>query len=357
MENVGDFTVDGNAYYSTTTGISAAGASQGTATALLADVNNVTTVAAGAGVILSTTQVGSYITILNSGANALLVYPPVGGTIDGQATNIPISVPVSQVWSGSAIASLTWETLVAPIYPVANQTTVTYSNGGIATGLSSTAIMPGSLTLGTGSTTLSPLKFISGTLNTTATAGVFEYDGANSYITNDTTSGRGLIPAEQFFYLSATGTNITTIANFFGTTSNISLVSGGHYEIDIYLFFLKTTAGTVTWTLTNSAAPTSMDVYFEMSPATGVITTTTPATGLLTSQLYNGTTAAQTFGPTASLTNGANHYARFKIFLQNNTGTSLKIQAAASAGSITPGIGSRWYCKRVPTSNVGTFAA
>ena len=139
METVGDINCDGNAYYSTTTSISAAGASQGTATAITADVNNVTTVAAGTGIILTTTQTGSYITILNSGANALLVYPPVGGTIDGQATNLPISVPVNQVWSGSAIATLTWETLVSPLYPTTNQTVVGYTAGAVTIGLAQPA--------------------------------------------------------------------------------------------------------------------------------------------------------------------------------------------------------------------------
>ena len=200
-----------------------------------------------------------------------------------------------------------------------------------------------------------PLKFTSGTNLTTPEAGAVEYDGVNTYITNETTSGRGSIPVEQYFLLTAAGSAIgTSSANYFGTTSNISLVSGGYYEIDIYCYFLKTTASTsVTWTFTNTSAPTSMDIHYDFSAASGIVSTAA-ATSLFGDQ-YNLIATAPTV-VTANLTTGANHYAHFKIILLNGTGTSLQIQAKCFSGTMTPGIGSRWYCKRISTSNVGTFA-
>src|ERR1017187_500573 len=207
---------------------------------------------------------------------------------------------------------------------------------------------------GTASANSSPLKFTSGTNLTTPEAGAVEYDGVNTYITNETTSGRGSMPVEQYFLLTAAGSAIGTVsANYFGVTSNISLVSGGYYEIDIYCYFLKTAANTVTWTFTNTSAPTSMDIHYDFSAASGIVSTAA-ATSLFGDQ-YNLIATAPTV-VTASLTSGANHYAHFKIILLNGTGTSLQIQSKCGSGTMTPGIGSRWYCKRISTSNVGKFA-
>jgi hypothetical protein len=225
-------------------------------------------------------------------------------------------------------------------------------NGNVGIGTTSpTAALH--LKAGTATASTAPLKFTSGTKLTTPEAGATEFDGVNTYITNETTSGRGAIPVEQHFLLSATGTAISTIGNYFGTTSNISLVSGGYYEIEIDCYFLKTTAGAVTWTFTNSAAPTAMNLYYDFSPATGIVSA--PAATDLIGDQYDLTTAVST-AVSASLTTGVNHHAHFKIILLNGTGTSLKIQATCGAGTITPGTGSRWYCKRISTSNVGTFA-
>jgi hypothetical protein len=207
---------------------------------------------------------------------------------------------------------------------------------------------------GTALANSSPLKFTPGTNLTTPETGAVEFDGINAYITNETIAGRGAIPVEQHFLLTAVGSTIgTSSANYFGTTSNIPLASGGYYEIDIYCYFLKSTANTVTWTFTNSSAPTSMDIHYDFSASSGIVSTAA-ATSLFGDQ-YNLTVTAPTV-VTASLTSGANHYAHFKIILLNGTGTSLQIQAKCGSGTMTPGIGSRWYCKRISTSNVGTFA-
>jgi len=205
-----------------------------------------------------------------------------------------------------------------------------------------------------GTTAIAPIVLTSGTNLTSAAAGAIEYDGENIYGTTDTTSGRSSIGLYNQFKLTADGSNISSIANFFGGTSNIGLVNNGYYDIEIIMYFKKNTAGTVTSTLTNSAAPTEQNIYFEMSPVGG-ITAPPGAATMLVGQAINNT-AAYSFA-TASLSAGADHYARFRIQLDNGTGTSLKIQATAGAGTITPLAGSIWTARRLNTTNNGTYAA
>jgi hypothetical protein len=75
------------------TGISAAGATQGTATSLTKEINIVSTVASGAGVKLPTAVAGMVINIVNTSANSLLVYPDTNGIINAQAANVAYTLP------------------------------------------------------------------------------------------------------------------------------------------------------------------------------------------------------------------------------------------------------------------------
>lgn len=208
-----------------------------------------------------------------------------------------------------------------------------------------------------GSTTVAPMNIAGGTNLTTIVAGAVENDAINFYLSTNTTDGRARVPAEQTFRLTANGTAFNTISNFFGATSNISLVASAFYEIEIEVYFTKTTAEAVTWTFTNSSAPTSMNIHYEQSPITGIVAPGSTAVGYLSGDIINSTTATQTI-VTGSLTTAVNHYARFKIWLTNGTGSNLKIQASCTTASgITPLRGSRWKCQRIPTGNTGTFAA
>lgn len=215
----------------------------------------------------------------------------------------------------------------------------------------------------TGTASSAPVDFVAGTKLTTPLAGAMEYDGAAVYFTPDTTTGRGFIPTTQTFRLTSAGSAIgNTIANFFGTTSNIPLTANAFYEIDIYMLALRgSTAGTATITLTNSAAPTRMFVDYEQS-FPGSSLTAPPGTSPGT--YYRGTTITTlatysfTTAGTQLAANGT-HYFRFKLLLQNGNGTSLKIQMTAGTGNntMTPQAGSAWFCRRLPDSNTGTFAA
>lgn len=86
------------------TGQSGAGTNQGTATVIPSDFNVFTTVALNTGAILPACgatgnryMLADTIVVVNHGANPLLVYPPVGGSISTLAANASFSVPVGKI--------------------------------------------------------------------------------------------------------------------------------------------------------------------------------------------------------------------------------------------------------------------
>ena len=83
-------------------GLAAAGTTQATALLLPAQINRVTNVPAGAGVMLPPASLGAQITIYASGANTLRVYGSGSDTIDGAAaaTGVPMSVGKSATFTG-----------------------------------------------------------------------------------------------------------------------------------------------------------------------------------------------------------------------------------------------------------------
>lgn len=76
----------------------AAGTTQATAAAITSDITVFTTVALNAGAILpaATAAGADDFFVVNAGANALAVYPPVGGKINAGATNAAVSIPVGK---------------------------------------------------------------------------------------------------------------------------------------------------------------------------------------------------------------------------------------------------------------------
>lgn len=80
----------------TVSGLTAAGTVQGNALQIVSSSSIFGTVAAGTGAILPSAHgKGKYI-IVNGGANALLVYPAVGETINNGAANASISIPTTK---------------------------------------------------------------------------------------------------------------------------------------------------------------------------------------------------------------------------------------------------------------------
>ena len=72
--------------------LTATGSTQGGGLPLGADTNRFTTVAANTGAILPAMNPGDSIEVINVGANALKLYPPVGGQINGLGANAAYSI-------------------------------------------------------------------------------------------------------------------------------------------------------------------------------------------------------------------------------------------------------------------------
>lgn len=72
-------------------GLTATGTTQGTAYPLTVDDSVFTTVPVGSGVILR--AIAGFQRVLNRGANPQKVYPPVGGTIEGNGVNTAVPIP------------------------------------------------------------------------------------------------------------------------------------------------------------------------------------------------------------------------------------------------------------------------
>jgi hypothetical protein len=113
--NISTANVIASGYYirSVGTGISAAGSTQGTATAITKEMNVVSTVASGAGVVLPTAVAGMVINITNTTANSLLVYPATSAAINTGATNAAYSQPAGATLQFIAPTTTQWYTVGA----------------------------------------------------------------------------------------------------------------------------------------------------------------------------------------------------------------------------------------------------
>jgi hypothetical protein len=76
----------------TANNLTATGTVQGNALPLPADLCKFTTVAAGTGAIIPAANPGDGGSVFNGGAQALLLYPPVGGKVNALGTNAGYSV-------------------------------------------------------------------------------------------------------------------------------------------------------------------------------------------------------------------------------------------------------------------------
>lgn len=106
-------TVSGYRIRSVGTGISAAGTVQGDATAITKEMNVVSTVASGAGVVLPTAVAGMAITITNTSANSLLVYPATNGIINSLSANAAFTQPAGATLQFIAPTTTQWYTVGA----------------------------------------------------------------------------------------------------------------------------------------------------------------------------------------------------------------------------------------------------
>lgn len=105
--NPADFTLIGG--QSSQEGISGAGANQATATQLTTQMSSVDTVAAGTGVKTDAATTNQTRTIINNGANDLLVYPKVGEQFYGFAVNAPITLTPGGILKIFSFANTIWK--------------------------------------------------------------------------------------------------------------------------------------------------------------------------------------------------------------------------------------------------------
>lgn len=227
-------------------------------------------------------------------------------------------------------------------------------SGGLAVASGGVTVSSGSISMAAGTTTIPPLQFNAGTLVTSPVAGAFEYDGNAFYSTDDVTCGRGFIASPHYFRLTSDVTAFgPTIGNFFGATSGLTLDPSTFFELEADLYFTKTTAGTVTFTLTFSNAPINANANYVGSQATGVGAVGAP----VTAAIIKSTSTAVALPITASLTSAANHQYTIRGMFQTNatTGGTINIQITSSAGTVTPLTGSYYKLTRLPAANSGAF--
>jgi hypothetical protein len=225
-------------------------------------------------------------------------------------------------------------------------------NVGIKTVNDNTAIVQ----IGAGTATVAPLEFINGTLMTTPDGGSMEFDGNNLSFTNDATSLRGYVPATNLFRLTANGAAIGAgIANFFGANSAISVAANADYALEAYCYFTKTTAGTVTVTLTSSQAPLNINGTVDYGAAAGG-----NATGAANRiSLFASASTAAAFGASASLTTAVNHAFIIRAIIETHATNAgnIRINFTSSAGTVTPLRGSYYKLTKLPPGNSGNFVA
>jgi len=96
-----------------TTNISANGTTQGTATGLTTEINIVSAVNSGTGVILPAAVAGTVVYITNNSANSLLVYPQINGIINSQAANTAFTQGANATLQYMAPTTSQWYTIGA----------------------------------------------------------------------------------------------------------------------------------------------------------------------------------------------------------------------------------------------------
>jgi hypothetical protein len=97
-------------------GLSAAGANQAAATAVVNDISVYSTVGSGTGVRLPAQNAASmsalagdiYVIVNSQGTNALLVYPPVGGNISNAGVNTAVSIPANKTGDFYCLGNNIW---------------------------------------------------------------------------------------------------------------------------------------------------------------------------------------------------------------------------------------------------------
>lgn len=182
--------------------------------------------------------------------------------------------------------------------------------------------------------------------------GTIQINTNTLYVTTDTRPGRAFVPVINYRFLEANATtSISTAAlPFMGNSKGITLSANSAYELEWETYFLKTTAGTVTFAIRFGAAPQLVNAGY----IGGIANTPGPAN---TGAVLSGTVDPVTLPTTPSLGNNTLQRFNIKAFIITNQTTSANcyLQALTSAGTITPRIGSYMKITELPRNETGTF--
>lgn len=203
-----------------------------------------------------------------------------------------------------------------------------------------------------GTLTKAPIRFTSGSLLTTPTAGAFEYDGGQFFLTNsDTTNGKKYVEALSRYQVTVNNTAITnsTIVDIFPATSSYPTLAGAYYEIEYNMYWVRaTTAGAHTYTLVSTSA-------WQYAALSGIGLQNSGTTG----QSINNVTATSLALPaTPSQAIGNHrHTVRAYVFTNATTAGNIRLRVTSSTNGITLQRGSFYTVRRLPATSIGTFVA
>jgi hypothetical protein len=365
---------------STNAAVSAAGTTQGTGTAITSDRSVVTTVAAASGVVLPTAVAGRTVVIVNKGANALRVYPAVGGAVDALGTNNPVTVAVDGWLEFNATSATQWYSSANGVVNASaisgtlavsqggTGATATTGSGSNVLGTSPTLTTPvidaisasgvaatptlwgnvttGSITIGggvttgtiniaTGSDTAKIVNVGTGSTTTTLNGNVrlnaivsnnLLYTTTNGQITAATSANVASVIGSTFI---ANATNATTSTNIAGGTTGALAVQTG---VGTTGFVSAVAAGSILVSNGTGAAP----VYSATPSITTSLTVptlqgTTGAGGAIT--IRGGTDSAGTVNLNAATVNS--NAATLTLFGTPTTVTALGAATTVSVGAAT----------------------
>ena len=198
----------------------------------------------------------------------------------------------------------------------------------------------GAIKLINGTTTEAPIVFANANgslLLTNASSGSLEYDGSSLYITSaniSNGSGRMIINSSQFANV-LTSAAVTSGSQYFTSAVRPQLVTGHTYQIKYYLNFQKATAGTVTFSFSNSNA-----VNFRILNAIVTLVPQGAIAGNTIMSLYarDATTTSAVASP--SLISGQGYSAIIDGVVRAVANTRLQLLVTDSAGTITANNGS-----------------
>lgn len=275
--------------------------------------------------------------IVNNSTGNLTINTSTGVTLGTVPPGVTV-MPTSLVSSGNTAAD--WE------FGYTDFSTLT-GTGANVLGTSPT-ISYLTLAAGTATAGQAPIKLTSGTNLGTVEAGAIEYNGVKAFLTTgDTTSSRSVIDNSYYFYTTATGGALTGTSDLF-TAAAFTMAAGATYIIEAHVYFLKTTAGTVAFSLVATQTPQSALIGFN-----GHSSALTAGSGTAA-----GANTTTTTPVSASLANGGNFYIPVRAVITANATTpgTVKLQVLPSAGSVTIQRGSHLIIRRLPATNVGAFA-